>query len=52
MPVREPVVWGENVTEVVQLAPAASVVGPIGHCDVRAKSWMLAFMLVMVRAEA
>jgi hypothetical protein len=52
VPARDPVVCGENVTKVVQFAPAASVAGLIGHCDVKAKSWMLVFMLVMVRAEA
>src|SRR5579885_905322 len=51
VPDRVPNAAGVNVTEIVQLLPAASFDGLIGHELVCVKSERLELMLVMVMAE-
>ena len=50
VPVRVFNAFGENVTDAVQLAPAARVFGVIGQVVVEVKSETLLVMLVIVRA--
>jgi hypothetical protein len=42
-----PVAIGENVTEAVQLAPAANVLGLNGHVVVSAKSPVLVMLVIV-----
>ena len=49
VPLRVFTAFGAKVTDAVQLAPAASVLGLTGHVDVEVKSELLLATLVIVR---
>jgi hypothetical protein len=51
VPLRAPIATGVNVTSIVQVAPAASVAGPTGHADVKAKSPLVAMRPIVIGAE-